>query len=251
MKRIAVFASGRGSNFRAILDHLRLGVLENVDVNLLVTNDATAPVARIARENSIASAFVEGVYGRKFADKNEKEKARDEFDDNTIRLLKEREIDLIVLAGFMQVLGPKIVQAYSDAIMNIHPALNLVKFGGRGMFGERVHVAVLRSGEKQSGCTVHYVDESVDGGPVILQAALPIELGDTPESLADRVLKLEHRTYSKAIQLHVDGRTEVKNGRVVIDWGEDWELRWNERQKALVDYEAEQARKLQLLESSV
>lgn len=251
MKRIAVFASGRGSNFRAILDHARLGVLENVDVNLLVTNDASAPVAKIARENFVPFVFVEGVYGRKFADKLEKEKARGKFDDNTIRLLTEREIDLVVLAGFMQVLGPKIVQAYSDAIMNIHPALDLVRFGGRGMFGERVHAAVLNSGEKQSGCTVHYVDASVDGGPVILQAALPIESRDTPESLADRVLNLEHRTYSKAIQLHVDGRTKVRNGRVVLDWGADWELQWDERQKAFVDCEAEQVRKLRFLESSV
>ncbi len=251
MKSMAVFASGRGSNFRAILDHARLGILKNVEIGLLVTNDETAPAARIARDNSIASVFVEGVYGRKFADKHEKEKARNNFDDNTIELLKEREIDLIVLAGFMQVLGPKIVQAYSDAIMNIHPALDLVKFGGRGMFGERVHAAVLQSGEKQSGCTVHYVDASVDGGPVILQAALAIKPRDTVGILASRVLDLEHLTYSKAIQLHVDGRAEVKNGKVVIDCGADWEFQWNERQKAFVDYEADQARRLQFLESSV
>lgn len=251
MKRIAVFASGRGSNFRAILDHVRLGVLENVAVDLLVTNDANAPVVEIARENSISSAFVEGLYGKKFADKHEREKARDKFDGSASRLLTERGIDLVVLAGFMQVLGPKIVQAYSAAIMNIHPSLDLVKFGGRGMFGERVHAAVLQSGEKQSGCTVHYVDASVDGGPVILQAALPIEPGDTPESLADRVLMREHLTYSKAIQLHVDGRTDVKNGKVVINWEPDWELKWNQKQRAFIQYEAEQTRKLHLLESSV
>lgn len=163
MKHLAVFASGRGSNFRAIVDHVRLSVLENVEVNLLVTNYSKAPAVDIARENSISSAFMEGVYGRKFANKQEREKVRDKFDERALELLKQHGIDLVALAGFMQVLGPTLVRACRVSIMNIHPALDLVKFGGRGMFGARVHAAVLRSGEEDSGCTVHYVDESVDG----------------------------------------------------------------------------------------
>jgi len=251
MKRLVVFASGRGSNFRAIVDHARLGVLENVEVSLLVTNDANAPAVNIARENSVPFAFIEGVFGRKFASKQDREKARDKFDDQAAELLKQHRIDLVALAGFMQVLGPTMVQAYRFGIMNIHPAKDLVRFGGPGMYGERVHAAVLRSGEKESGCTVHYVDESVDGGPAILQSLVPVELDDTPESLAHRILVHEHRTYSKAIQLHVDGRITVTNSKAVIDWGGGWEEKWNRRQEALIQYQAEQALKQKrLLESS-
>ncbi len=249
MKYLAVFASGRGSNFRAIVDHVRLSVLENVEVNLLVTNYSKAPAVDIARENSISSAFIEGVYGRKFANKQEREKVRDKFDERALELLKQHRIDLVALAGFMQVLGPTLVRACRFAIMNIHPALDLVKFGGRGMFGERVHAAVLRSGEKDSGCTVHYVDESVDGGPVILHSKVRIEPGDTPESLANRVLIHEHRTYSKAIQLHVDGRIAVKNGKAMIDSSGGWEEKWNRRQEAFIQYQPQQALKEHLLES--
>jgi phosphoribosylglycinamide formyltransferase-1 len=239
MKRLAVFASGRGSNFRAIVDHARLGVLENVEVGLLLTNDANAPAVNAARENSIPSAFIEGVFGRKFASKQEKEKARDKFDERAIELLTQRRIDLVALAGFMQVLGPTMVQAYRFGIMNIHPAKDLVRFGGPGMYGERVHAAVLQSGEKESGCIVHYVDESVDGGPAIVQSTVLIEPGDTPESLAHRILIHEHRTYSKAIQLHVDERITVRKSKAVIDWGGGWEENWNRRQEAFIQYQGE------------
>ena len=100
------------------------------------------------------------------------------------------------------------------------------------MFGHLVHEVVLRSGVKESGCTVHYVDESVDGGPIILQSTVPVEPTDTPESLAQRILIQEHRTYSKAIQLHVDGRINITNGKALIDWSGGWEEEWNRRQEA-------------------
>lgn len=243
MKRLAIFASGRGSNFRAIVDHTRLGVLENVEVGLLVTNDASAPAVSVASENSIPSIFIRGVFGRKFASRQERKKARDKFDEQAAELLKQHRIDLVALAGFMQVLGPTMVQAYTFGIMNIHPAKDLVRFGGPGMFGGRVHAAVLQSGEKESGCTVHYVDESVDRGPVILQSTVPVDPADTPENLAHRILIHEHRTYSKAIQLHADGRISVRNGEVAIDWSDSWEEKWNRRQEAFIQYQAEQSLK--------
>jgi folate-dependent phosphoribosylglycinamide formyltransferase PurN len=121
--------------------------------------------------------------------------------------------------------------------MNIHPAKDLVKFGGRSMFGERVHEAVLRSGAKESGCTIHYVDQSVDGGPIILQSTVPVEATDTPESLAHRILIQEHRTYSKAIQLHVDGRIKIVDGKNLIDWSGGWEEKWNRKQEALIKHQ--------------
>jgi formyltetrahydrofolate-dependent phosphoribosylglycinamide formyltransferase len=234
MRRLAIFASGRGSNFRAILDHAKMHVLENIEVNLLITNDSNAPVVRSAKENRIPVIFIEGTQGRKFSTKQEREKIRDKFDERALDVLRQYRIDLVALAGFMQVLSKTIVDAYRYQIMNMHPAKDLAKFGGRGMFGQRVHEAVLRSGAKESGCTVHYVDESVDGGPIILQSTVPVEATDTPESLAQRILIQEHQTYSKAIQLHVDGRINIANNKALIDWSGDWEKEWNRRQQALI-----------------
>ena len=246
MKHLAVFASGRGSNFRAIADHARLGVLEDVQVSLLVTNAPKAPAIDIATEHLIPSVFVEGVFGRKFASGSEREKARKEFDERAIEVLKQHRIDLVALAGFMQVLGPTIVRAFRFRIMNIHPAKDLVRFGGPGMFGERVHEAVLQAGEKESACTVHYVDESVDGGSIIVQSTVPVKVGDTAESLAERILVQEHRTYSKAIQLHADGRIAVRDGKAMVDWSGGWEERWNRRQEAFIQYQNEHMQELLL-----
>lgn len=241
MKHVAVFASGRGSNFKAIADHARLGVFEDVQVSLLVTNVADAGAIQIAREYSIPHVTVEGVFGRKFSTKEEREKARNEFDERAIELLGEHRIDLVALAGFMQVLGPRLVGAYRFRVMNIHPAKDLVRFGGPGMFGEHVHAAVIRAGAKESGCTVHYVDESVDGGPIIMQSTVSVDPLDTPESLAERILVQEHRTYSKAIQLHADGRVIVEGGKVLVDLSGGWEERWNRRQEAFIRHQAEHA----------
>jgi phosphoribosylglycinamide formyltransferase-1 len=237
MKRLAVFASGRGSNFRAIIDHARLEVLRNVEVALLMINDRTTPVVEVAKGNSIPIEFLEGIVGRKFASKEDREKARTEFDTKAVAVLQRYHIDLIALAGFTQVLGSTVVQAFRWRIMNIHPAKDLVKFGGRGMYGEHVHEAVLRAGEKESGCTIHYVDESVDGGPTIIQTTVPVNTTDTPETLAKRILIQEHRTYSKAIQLHADERIKVSEGRVVIDWSDNWEEDWNRRQERFIEYQ--------------
>jgi formyltetrahydrofolate-dependent phosphoribosylglycinamide formyltransferase len=237
MKRLAVFASGRGSNFRAIIDHARLEVLRNVEVALLIINDRMAPVVEVAKGNSIPIEFLEGIVGTKFASKEDRQKARAEFDTKAVAVLQGYHIDLIALAGFTQVLGSTIVQAFRWRIMNIHPAKDLVRFGGRGMYGEHVHEAVLRSGEKESGCTIHYVDESVDGGPTILQSTVPVNATDTPEVLAKRILIQEHRTYSKAIQLHADERINVLEGRAVIDWSGNWEEDWKRRQVRFIEHQ--------------
>lgn len=238
MKRLAIFASGRGSNFAAIIHHARMRILEDAEPYLLVTNDGNAPAVTLAKETHIPFALIEGIQGRKFSNKQEREKARTEFDERALEILRQNRIDLVALAGFMQVLGPTLVDAYRYRIMNIHPAKDLVKFGGRGMFGERVHEAVLRSGAKESGCTVHYVDQSVDGGPIILQSTVTVEPTDTPASLAHRILIQEHQTYSKAIQLHVDGRISVVNHKILIDWSGDWEEKWNRRQEAFMEKQA-------------
>jgi len=235
MKRLAVFASGRGSNFKAMIDHVKMEVLRDVEIAMLISNVPDAPALELARQNSIPVATIEGVYGRKFPSKQARQEARDEFDRNALDTLTREKVELVALAGFMQVLGPQLVNAYRYRIMNIHPAKDLAKFGGSGMFGDRVHAAVIQAGELESGCTVHYVDNTIDGGPVILQATVPVEAGDTPDTLAHRILIQEHRTYSKAIQLHVDGRLLVKEGKVQIDRSEDWENDWARRQQAFIE----------------
>jgi formyltetrahydrofolate-dependent phosphoribosylglycinamide formyltransferase len=212
-------------------------ILQDVEVSLLITNDPNAPVIHAANENKIPPVIFEGIQGKKFTTKQEREKARAKFDELALERLRQNRIDLVALAGFMQVLGPTLVDAYEYRIMNIHPAKDLVKFGGRSMFGERVHEAVLRSGAKESGCTIHYVDQSVDGGPIILQSTVPVEATDTPESLAHRILIQEHRTYSKAIQLHVDGRIKIVDGKTLIDWSGGWEEKWNRKQEALIKHQ--------------
>jgi len=241
MKRLAVFASGRGSNFQAMIEHVKLGILRNVEIALLITNIHDAPAVTLARENSIPSVHIEGVYGRKFPSKQARQEARNAFDDQALKILRQERVDFLALAGFMQVLGPTLVDEYSYRIMNIHPAKNLAIFGGSGMFGERVHAAVIQAGEKESGCTVHYVDNSIDGGPVILQATVPVEANDTPESLAHRILIHEHRTYSKAIQLHADDRITVQDGQLRIDWSGNWDEEWARRQEAFIQHQATQS----------
>lgn len=213
-------------------------ILQNIEVSLLITNDSNAPVNHVAKENNISTATLEGIQGKKFTTKQEREIAREKFDQSALDILRKSRITLIALAGFMQVLGRPIVEEYEYRIMNIHPAKDMTRFGGRGMYGEHVHEAVIRSGAKESGCTVHYVDQSVDGGPIILQTTVPVEENDTPESLAQRILIQEHRTYSKAIQLHVDERIKLVNGKAVIDWSSGWEEKWNKKQETLIKHQA-------------
>ncbi len=241
MKNLAVFASGRGSNFHAIIDHVRLGILSNVKLSLLISNDAESGAIKLAKENQIPFTFMPGIRKRRFDGEQERERGRSSFDERALIVLKSNRIDFVALAGFMQVLGRPIVQHYRSRILNIHPALDLVRFGGRGMFGEHVHAAVLRAGEKVSGCTVHYVDESIDGGPIILQTRIPVGTADTPHTLAERVLIHEHCSYAKAIQLHADDRIRLTDSQVKIDWSGNWEYNWNQRQEIFTGLQAEQS----------
>jgi phosphoribosylglycinamide formyltransferase-1 len=231
MKNLAVLASGRGSNFQAIIDHIGLGILQNVKLSMLITNDPTATAVTIARQNQIPFVIIEGIQNKRFSDAQDRELARRNFDERVLEVLEGNRIDFVALAGFMQVLGKRVVSNYNSRIMNIHPSIDLVRFGGRGMFGDRVHAAVLQAGEKESGCTVHYVDESVDGGPIILQSRVQIESGDVPHTLGDRILVQEHRTYAKALQLHADDRIHIINGNITLDRSGGWEDKWNQRQE--------------------
>ena len=183
MKHVAIFASGKGSNAEAVIDYFRNH--SSVKVALIITNNPAAGVIKIAHSNKIISAIVSNE-----ALNNE---------EITGRVLNALNIEMIVLAGFLQLVPDFILQKYPKRIVNIHPAL-LPKFGGKGMYGLKVHDAVLAAKEKETGITIHYANEHYDEGEVILQKKIAIEPTDNPESLAAKVLQLEHEWYPRTIE---------------------------------------------------
>ena len=200
---IAVFASGRGSNFRAILDAIRSGTIPGAAVVLAVSNNPSSGALAIARENNIPALHI-----------SEKQfPAEEHFTKALLDALAAHEVNFVALAGYMKMLPGPLVRRFRNRIVNIHPAL-LPAHGGKGMYGMHVHEAVIASGEKRSGATVHIVDEDYDRGPIVLQREVSVDAGDTPERLAARVLPVEHEIYPEAIRLFAEGRVTV-NGRTV------------------------------------
>ena len=189
MKRIAIFSSGTGSNAKKIIDHLESlkdKAVSTAIVSLIVCNKPEAGVLKIAEENNIPALLIE------------KEKF---FRGNVyIDELKAADIDFIVLAGFLWMIPIALVRSFHGKMINIHPAL-LPKYGGKGMYGNFVHEAVIANKEKESGITIHYVDEVYDHGQIILQATCLVENDETPESLAKKVQVLEHRHFPAAVSL--------------------------------------------------
>ena len=185
-----MFASGSGTNFRAILEHRNKGELKS-DVKLLITNNSSCGAVSIARENGIEIVHI----SRKvFPDLSSQE-----YSNLFLSALSKHNIDLIVLAGYMKMLPREVVTHYKGRIINIHPAL-LPKYGGQGMYGINVHRAVIESGDKETGVTVHYVDENYDEGEIIHQEKIDVNENDTPESLMERVKEIEHKVYPKVIK---------------------------------------------------
>ncbi|RTL57641.1 MAG: phosphoribosylglycinamide formyltransferase [Sphingobacteriales bacterium] len=181
--RIAIFASGAGSNARAIINHFRNSPA--VTVALIVSNKPEAGVLKIASTENIPSLIIE------------KEKF---FRGNAyVDELREKGIDFVVLAGFLWKVPSALIKAYQNKIINIHPAL-LPKYGGKGMYGAHVHEAVIANKETESGITIHYVDELYDHGSIILQAKCEVTENDTPESLAGKIHTLEHLHYPTAVE---------------------------------------------------
>lgn len=184
---IAIFASGAGSNAQKIMEHLEGHV--SMQVALVVCNKPDAGVLSIARTHGIPTLLIE--------------KERFFRGDAYLAELEKYHIRFIVLAGFLWKVPDALVQAYPDRIINIHPAL-LPKYGGKGMYGMRVHEAVIAAGEKESGITIHYVNEHFDEGAPIFQARCPIEPGDTPEQLAQKIHALEHRYFPEIVEKTVE-----------------------------------------------
>lgn len=197
--RIAVFLSGRGSNFRAIHDAILEGKI-NAAIVLVFSNREEAPGLAIARQRGLET-FV--LNPKLFPNK-------EEFDREIMKELLKREVDLICLAGYMRILTPVLCRAFRHRIMNIHPAL-LPSFPGL-----RAQKQALDWGVRYSGATVHFVSEEVDMGPIILQAVVPVLQDDTEENLAERILREEHRIYPEAVRLFFEGKLEIRGRRVYI-----------------------------------
>jgi len=188
VKNIVVFASGSGSNFQAIIDAVEANSIDARITGLITNNSNIQAIDRASNAGIPSRVILPSQYSDSTA-----------FGLAILDVLEEWKPDLIVLAGYMIKVPTNVTRRYRGRIINIHPAL-LPKYGGKGYYGERVHRAVLEAGEQESGCTVHYVDEDYDRGPIIDQKKVPVLPGDTPQTLAERVLHEEHQLLPQVIQ---------------------------------------------------
>ncbi|WP_053955869.1 phosphoribosylglycinamide formyltransferase [Inediibacterium massiliense] len=201
---IAAFVSGGGTNLQALIDEIGK---KNIDgkIQIILSSNEKAYALKRGEKHGIASIYI----GKKnFPDINER-------NEKIIEILKEKNIDLIVLAGYMSILDEKLVKLYKNKIINIHPSL-IPSFCGKGFYGKKVHEGVLEYGAKITGATVHFVDEGTDTGPVIMQKSVMVKEEDTVDSLAERVLKVEHEILPLAVQYFCEGRIKVEGRKVRI-----------------------------------
>ena len=196
--RIAVLLSGRGSNFEALADSVASGRIPNAEIALVLSNREAAAGIERAKSRGIATRVIPS-----------KGLEREVYDRLVVAALREVKIDLVCLAGYMRLLSPYFIAAFPQRILNIHPSL-LPSFPGL-----EAQKQALDYGVKLAGCTVHFVDENLDAGPIILQSLVPVEDGDTEESLSARILKEEHRIYSEAVRLVLAGNFKILGRRVV------------------------------------
>jgi phosphoribosylglycinamide formyltransferase-1 len=199
MINIGVLVSGRGTNLQTIIEAIEEGKIEG-KIKIVISDNLDAYALKRAEQHNIETQYI-----------NHKEfKNREDYDKKIVETLENKEVELVVLAGYMRILSSYFIKAYKNKIINIHPAL-LPSFPGL-----RAQKQAVEYGVKISGCTVHFVDEGVDSGPIILQSAVEVSEDDTEESLAERILKEEHQIYSQAIQLFSQGRLIIKGRKVFI-----------------------------------
>lgn len=199
MSKVAVLASGRGSNLRSILEAGREGRLGPAEVRLVVSDNQDARALEVARDHGVETVFLDpqGL-------------SREAYDEQLADQLQQRDIDLVVLAGFMRILSPGFVRMFEHRIINIHPAI-LPSF--RGLDAQR---QAIEAGVRIAGASTHFVVEEVDAGPIILQSAVPVYGDDTADTLADRILRTEHRILPETVRLMAEGRLSVEGDRVRI-----------------------------------
>lgn len=198
-KRIAVLLSGRGSNFQALADSVAAGRIPGAEIALVLSNREDAQGIVKARQRGLQTRVIPS-----------KGLEREAYDKLVVAALREKSIDLVCLAGYMRLLSPYFVAAFPSRILNIHPSL-LPSFPG--LESQR---QALEHGAKFTGCTVHFVDEYLDAGPIILQAVVPIQDDDTENTLSERILSEEHRVYSEAVRIVLEGRYRLDGRRVLI-----------------------------------
>jgi phosphoribosylglycinamide formyltransferase 1 len=197
-KRIGVLLSGRGSNFEALADSVAAGRIPGAEIAVVVSNREGAPGIEKAKERKIATRVIPS-----------KGLEREAYDRQVVAVLNEHKVDLVCLAGYMRLLSPFFVASFPNRILNIHPSL-LPSFPG--LESQR---QALEYGVKFAGCTVHFVDENLDAGPIVLQATVPVRDEDTEETLASRILAEEHRIYTEAVRIVLEGKYKIAGRRVV------------------------------------
>ncbi|QLH54095.1 MAG: Phosphoribosylglycinamide formyltransferase [Candidatus Kapaibacterium sp.] len=196
--RIGFLASHNGSNMQAIIDSIKRGELDAIPA-VVISNNSNAFALERARREGIPAYHIS----------SKQYPTEEELDKAILETLIKHNVNIVCLAGYMKKVGPKVLNYFKNRVLNIHPAL-LPKFGGKGMFGKFVHEAVLNAGEKESGCTVHLVDEIYDHGRILGQKIVPVYPDDTVETLAQRVLEQEHKLYPEVLQ-------KIAKGEIVLD----------------------------------
>ena len=206
MLKVAVLVSGGGTNLQAIIDAISAGKITNACISVVISNNANAYALERARAHGIEALCISP---KDF-------ESREAFNQAFLDKLNSYNVDLVVLAGFLVVLPEMMIKEYTNRIVNIHPSL-IPSFCGKGFYGLKVHEGVLARGVKVTGATVHFVDEGTDTGPIILQKAVEVEQGDTPEVLQRRVMEqAEWGILPKAIDLIANGKVSVEDGHVII-----------------------------------
>jgi phosphoribosylglycinamide formyltransferase-1 len=204
--RVAVLASGRGSNLQAVIDAIEAGTVQ-AKIVAVISNKQEAPALERARRHGLSGLFVDP---KPHAGRPD---SREAYDRELLGVLRQHDVELVLLAGYMKIVTMVLVEAFANRMMNIHPSL-LPSFPGLD-----VQKKAIEWGCKLAGCTVHFVTEGVDEGPIILQAAVPILDEDAPDTLAARILEQEHKLYPRAVQLFAEGRLRVEERRVFIEDG--------------------------------
>lgn len=202
MFKIAVLASGSGSNLQSIIDNIENGFLDCKIEMIIGSKEGIYALERGKKHNIDTFVVSKKEYGQNTSDK-------------ILELVRKKQIDLIVLAGYLSILDGEILKEYKDKIINIHPSL-IPAFCGDKMYGINVHKAAINKGVKVSGCTVHFVNDEVDGGEIILQETVPVYFEDTAEELQKRILEKEHKLLPLAIKYISEGKIKIKSGRVNI-----------------------------------
>lgn len=194
MFKIAVLASTNGTDLQAIIDEMKEGKMEGIELSVVISNRFKSGALKRTKEQDYEGVYID-----------QRGKEREEYDREVAKVLKEKDVDLICFVGWMRISSPWFIQEFEGKIINVHPAINMKKYAGPGAMNLNVHKAVIEAGEKESGCTIHYVTEGLDEGPIIAQADVLVSPDETPESLRDKVQAQEKLLYPEVIRRFARG----------------------------------------------